>query len=29
VLPMHAMMGHHGMGDDNPVELLAVNVQSY
>jgi tyrosinase len=29
VLPMHAMMGHHGMGGDNPVELLAVNVESY
>jgi hypothetical protein len=29
VLPMHAMMGHHGMGSDNPVELLAVNVESY
>jgi hypothetical protein len=29
VLPMHAMMGHPGMGGDNPVELLAVNVESY
>jgi tyrosinase len=29
VLPMHAMMGHHGMEMDNPVELLAVNVESY
>jgi tyrosinase len=29
VLPMHAMMGHGGMGSDNPVELLAVNVETY
>jgi tyrosinase len=29
VLPLHAMMGHHGMEMDNPVELLAVNVESY
>jgi hypothetical protein len=29
VLPMHAMMGHHGMGMDNPVELLAVSVETY
>jgi tyrosinase len=29
VLPLHAMMGHPGMGGDNPVELLAVNVESY
>jgi tyrosinase len=29
VLPMHAMMGHHGMGGENTVELLAVNVESY
>jgi tyrosinase len=29
VLPMHAMMGHGGMGSDNPVELLSVSVESY
>jgi len=29
VLPLHAMMGHHDMAMDNPVELLAVNVESY
>jgi tyrosinase len=29
VVPMHAMMGHHDMGGDNAVELLAVNVESY
>jgi hypothetical protein len=29
VVPMHAMMGHHDMGGDAPVELLAVNVESY
>ncbi|MGZ5183066.1 MAG: tyrosinase family protein [Ramlibacter sp.] len=29
VLPLHAMMGHPGMGSDNPVELLAVNVETY
>jgi tyrosinase len=29
VVPMHAMMGHHDMGGENAVELLAVNVESY
>ncbi|KLU35670.1 hypothetical protein AB595_17020 [Massilia sp. WF1] len=29
VVPMHAMMGHHGMGGENAVELLAVNVETY
>jgi len=29
VLPLHAAMGHHGMGGMDGVELLAVNVESY
>lgn len=29
VVPMHAMMGHHGMGGGNAVELLAVSVETY
>jgi tyrosinase len=29
VVPMHAMMGHHGMGGNNVVELLAASVESY
>jgi tyrosinase len=29
VLPLHAAMGHHGMGDASPVELVAVNVEMY
>jgi len=29
VLPLHAAMGHHGMGEMDGVELLAVNVESY
>lgn len=29
VVPMHAMMGHHGMGGGNPVELLSVSVETY
>jgi len=28
VVPMHAMMGHHGM-DDADVELVAANVEVY
>ena len=29
VVPMHAAMGHHGMGEAAPVELVAVNVETY
>lgn len=29
VVPMHATMGHHGMGGGNAVELVAVNVEAY
>jgi len=29
VVPLHAAMGHHGMGEMDPVELLAVHVEAY
>lgn len=29
VLPLHAMMGHHGMGGADAVELLSVSVEAY
>jgi len=29
VVPMHAAMGHHGMGEGGGVELVAVNIEVY
>jgi tyrosinase len=29
ILPLHAAMGHHGMGDASAVELVGVNVEVY
>lgn len=29
VVSMHAMMGHHGMGDEGDVELVGVNIEAY
>jgi tyrosinase len=29
VVPLHATMGHHDMGDASPVELVSANVETY